>query len=274
MKVLSFNSCIEADINICCGDRKLTQKDEIAIRDADAVILPQGCREDLYRLVRKNCANVFPNYDAFYKHPEKTGQIELFLQHKAPCPQTRIFENLASYHKTDTNMPFSKPFVFKLPWGGEGKNVFLVNTQKDLENVLNIAADWERQDKKGFLLQEYIPTGGRSLRIVVIGNKLIPYWRINKNADSFYTNIAKGAVVEHDSFPKQQEAAVRALKEFCRKTGINLAGFDFLFSINGKNNCIPLFLEINYFFRTKGLGGHDNYIKLLADSIKEWLAAI
>lgn len=273
MKVLSFHSCIEADLNIFCGGRSPTKDDEAAIKAADAVILPQGCKENLYLLARRNCEHVFPNYDAFFKYPEKTGQAALFSEQNVAAPLTEIFHNLAAYKGAAPDGGFSKPFVFKLSWGGEGRNVFLIKSPDDLQNALELAGYWERRGKEGFLFQKYIPTGGRSLRIVVIMNKLVSYWRVGERPDSFYSNISKGATIDSDAFPEQQEAAVRVLQGFCKKTGINLAGFDFLFHAE-EEKPLPLFLEINYFFRTKGLGGHDSYLKLLEKSIREWLDAI
>lgn len=273
MKVLSFHSCIEADLNIFWRDRPPSKDDEAAIKAADAVILPQGCKESLYRVARRNCEHVFPNYDAFFKYPGKTGQATLFLEEKLATPQTRIFSNLAAYKRTAPDNCFSRPFVFKLSWGGEGRNVFLIESPDNLQNALEFAEDWEGRGKEGFLLQEYIPTDGRSLRIVVMGDTLVSYWRVAESPDSFYSNISKGATIDYDAFPEQQKAANRVLQGFCKKTGINLAGFDFLFHAE-EEKPLPLFLEINYFFRTKGLGGHDNYLKLLETSIRKWLDGI
>ncbi len=167
---------------------------------------------------------------------------------------------------------FNYPFVFKFSWGGEGNNVFLIQSPKDLALCLERAREWERQGKKEFLLQEYVPTGGRSLRVVVIGNNFYSYWR--KVADGgFYTNLAKGASIDRDSFPELQEKAVMALRDVCRKTGINLAGFDFLFSTQDPENT-PLFLEINVCFRCRGLGGADSFNRLLVQGIREWLAQL
>ena len=71
--ILSFHPCYEADSNILCAGRDPDEKDLAAIRAADAVILPQGCREALYLLARQNCSYVFPDYDARFQYPGKTG---------------------------------------------------------------------------------------------------------------------------------------------------------------------------------------------------------
>ena len=273
MTILSFHSYIEPDVNVCHSGQVLTCKEMDAVKSAKAVILPQGCSEKLYRLVCRHCSNFFPNYDAYFGYPGKMGQAALFEKHGVSFPKTKIFPNLNAYHKNKTNDCFQYPFVFKLSWGGEGKNVLLVKNEKDLLKALELAQECEGQGREGFLFQEYIPTGGRSLRVAVIGNKFFPYWFVAQNPDSFYSNLSKGGATDFDSFPDQRQAAVSALKKFCQDTGINLAGFDFIFNIDEKY-CSPLFLEINYFFRCRGLGGVDNYQKLLEDGVRNWLKEI
>ncbi len=273
MTILSFHSFVEADANVYHSGKVLASQEIEAIKSAKAVILPQGCNKKLYHLVRSHCANFFPNYDAYFDYPGKVGQAALFKKYGVSIPKTTTFANLKAYHRNKPDQYYNYPFVFKLSLGGEGNNVFLLKSEKDLLKALEHAQEYEEKGREGFLFQEYIPTGGRSLRVVVIGNKFFPYWRVGENLDSFYSNLSKGAVIDHDSYPDQQQAAVSALKKFCRDTGINLAGFDFIFSIDDKD-CAPFFLEINYFFRCRGLGGVDNYQKLLVDGVRDWLKEI
>lgn len=270
MNVLSFHLLIEADQNRIVWGSPPSTEDRKAIQSADAVILPQGCRESLYRAARRHCTHVFPNYDVFFQYPGKTGQDAFFKKMALPHPETKSFHSLSQF--TRTSHSFIYPFVFKFSWGGGGNNVFLIKSAEDLAQCLEKAREWEYQDKKGFLLQEYVPTGGRSLRVVVIGNNFYSYWRQALDG-GFYTNLAKGAFIEHESSPELQEKAVSVLRDVCWKTGINLAGFDFLFSTDEPEN-IPLFLEINVCFRCKGLGGVDTYNRLLEQGIREWLAQI
>jgi len=273
MRVLSFNLIIEANHNICCLGQRPNNDDLAAIKASDAVIMPQGCKKELYLMAHENCENVFPNYDVFYDYQDKIGQYNLFMHHNVAIPKTTVFKNIKFFNGTKLDIDFTKKFVFKFSWGGEGNNVFLIQSENDLHKALELAIEYEKQGKQGFLFQEYIPTGGRSLRIVVIGDQYIPYWRVTENPNDFYSNISKGATIDYYSFPLLCESAITALQGFCKKTGINLAGFDFLFRTD-EENPTALFLEINYSFRTKGLGGYDNYLKLLSKSIRDWLASI
>ena len=62
-------------------------------------------------------------------------------------------------------------------------------------------------------------------------------------------------------------------KDFCKKTGINLAGFDFILRPDAPDNTL-LFLEINYFFGRKGLGGSLHFYDLLTEEIETWLLSL
>lgn len=265
--VLSYHLCIETEQNRIFSGPVPSKEDVEALKGADAVILPQGCRQSLYQAARRYCPRVFPNYDMYFKYPGKTGQHALFEKMQVPHPYTETFQALQDFSGLPAS--FSYPFVFKFPWGGEGANVFLVGSAQELDECLQRASQWEHEGKKGFLLQEYIPSGGRSLRVVVIDKEFYPYWRQVEDG-GFYTNLARGAVIDYEAFPDLQKRAVLALRDFCGRTGINLAGFDFLFS-ETKNRDVPLFLEINYCFRCKGLGGVGKYHQLLEKGIKEWL---
>lgn len=271
MRVLSFHLCVEADENRIFNGTEPTPDDIRAIERADAVILPQGCQERLYRVVCRHCAHVFPDYDACFRYPGKTGQHALFREMRVPHPHTVSYAALADFGVAQ-EPPLPYPFVFKFCWGGEGQFVFLVKDREELNRCLTMAADWERRDRKGFLLQEYIPCGGRSLRVVVIGKYYYSYWRWVEDG-GFYTNLAKGAVIDTAFSPDLQEKAVMSLQDFCTRTRINLAGFDFLFSTRDED-CPPLFLEINYCFRTRGIGGVDSYHRLLDQGIRSWLSGL
>ena len=278
--ILSFHPLYMADLDMLCAGRDPGTTELAAIREAEAVILPQGCRESLYRMAKDNCAHVFPDYDARFAYPEKIGQAKLFQENGVPHPRTVLYEkpvlSAAEYEALLNTPPFDLPFVFKFNWGGEGETVFCLNTRDDVENVLNKAILYEISGQYGFLIQEVIPSKGRSLRVVVIHQSYLSYWRVQDDVHGFYTNLTKGAKIDPVSDPTLQEAAVAATRKFCDQTKINLAGFDFLFSETDLTDGIvnPLFLEINYFFGRKGLGGSEKYYKILQAEIDRWIKQI
>jgi ribosomal protein S6--L-glutamate ligase len=62
------------------------------------------------------------------------------------------------------------------------------------------------------------------------------------------------------------------VQDFCRRSGTNLAGFDLLFDRRDKTR-EPLFLEINYYFGRRGLGGSFHFYQLFGRSAERWLAS-
>ena len=272
--ILSYHPFFEADHNVICAGREPDAEDLAAIRAADAVVLPQGCYKSLYTMARQNCANVFPNFDTRFKYAGKIGQARLFAETNAPHPATVTYRNLDSFYNHPDSFggqtTRSFPLVFKFDWGGEGHHVFLINSADELDRVLQTAADFEKEGRSGFLLQNYIPGGNRSVRVVVVGQTFLSYWRIQNNAESFGSSLAQGAVIDADADPDLQQLAVAAVKAFCNQTGINLAGFDILFAAEPRPT-EPLFLEINYYFGRRGLGGSENLYKLLNTAILNWL---
>lgn len=271
MKVLSFNSYFEGDMNRSCAARKPSEADLSAIKSADAVILPRGCKESLYIMACRNCPNVFPDYDVFYRYPGKTGQIKLFKENRLLYPDSKIFNDCREFFENYSESPFPFPCVFKFAWGGEGRYVYLLKTHEDFLDCMDMAGYWQKKGLKGFLFQEYIPAGGRSLRAVVMGRHIFTYWRAQKDTGQFYTNLAKGAFIDNASDMHLQDKAVKATSVFSKKTGLNLAGLDFLFNTEVADP-EPLFLEINYFFHYTGLGGLDGYRRLLGSAITDWLS--
>ncbi len=276
--ILSFHPCFNGEKNIICAGRRPNIDDIQAIKKATAVILPQGCRPDLYKMARQHCRHVFPNYDARFNHPGKLGQIHLFRTTGAPHPLTMTFTSLSKYlHKwneTALVSHFPYPFVFKFNWGGEGHNVFLIQTAKDLENCLKQAAIFERSGQKGFLIQKYVDGLQRSLRVVIIGEAMYSYWRVQPgSAPLLDLSIASGAHIDYFSDEAIQAEAIALTRTFCDQACINLAGLDLVAASNPSDPKLS-FLEINYYFGRRGLGGSSTFYKLLEKSIQGWIAQL
>jgi ribosomal protein S6--L-glutamate ligase len=268
--IVSFHPMFEADKNIICAGRDPGADDLAAIKSAEAVVLPQGCRQSLYEMARDNCRHVFPDYEIRFNYPGKIGQMRLFQKNGTAHPHAETYASLADFRRQygddSKDIAFELPCVFKFDWGGEGETVYLINSRKDLKKVLQKAADFEKTGQKGFLLQQYVPTEGKTVRVVIIGRTLISYWRIQENTDS-------GAHIDAEFEPERQNIAKVFVKNFCNKTNINLAGFDIIFA-PVKEYIKPLMLEINYFFGRRGLGGSDAFYEILKPEIQNWIARV
>ncbi len=270
--ILSFHPIIEADRNIICAGRAPDRNDRAAIQAAAAVILPQGCSEALYRMARANCEHVFPNLDARFDFPGKMGQIRLFRSLGVAHPFTRLFSSVAEFESLKAETAF--PVVIKWDWGGEGDTVFKVEHPDTLTRVLERTRACERSGQFGFLVQAFIPSDGKALRMTRIGRRRIDYWRVQKDPRCFGSALAQGAQIDYEIPEDLRSAAGAAVATVVAETGLQLAGFDFIFErdalLNGRIE--PLMLEINYFFGRRGLGGSERYYAMLTAEVDAWLA--
>jgi ribosomal protein S6--L-glutamate ligase len=121
-----------------------------------------------------------------------------------------------------------------------------------------------------------VPHANRTLRVVVIGQTVISYWRIQDKTDIFGTSLSSGARIDHEVDPLIRDHAESLTRQFCRKTHINLAGLDFIINASDLTRDDPqaLMLEINYYFGRTGLGGSIPFYGLLQAEIDNWLASL
>jgi ribosomal protein S6--L-glutamate ligase len=272
--ILSFHPVYEGDQNRLCAGRDPDAADVAAMQQAAVVILPQGCRRTLYQTARRCCDRVFPDYTARFAYPGKAGQARLFQETGVRHPRSWIYADTGVFFRRHPSgaAPLAPPAVFKLNWGGEGKGVFPICQGDDLKRTLARLRAYERTGQRGFILQEWIPAGGRSLRVVVAGRRLFSYWRVMPSENAYRASLSDGGMIDRTSDRHLVAAAEAATRDFCRQTGINLAGFDFLFSRDPRADPEkPFFLEINYFFGRRGFSGSASYYRWLARAIDHWL---
>ena len=267
--ILSFHPIYTADKNIICAGRPPCHSDLEAIRQADAVILPQGCSRALFEMAREYCHHVFPDYSVRFAYPGKMGQNRLFKRWSAPHPPTEMYSSVRRFRSIGTYLPF--PLVIKLNWGGEGNTTFPAENPASLKRILDHIAAYEHSGPRGFIVQQRIPCHNRSLRVVMIGRRVESYWRVQPRRDRFGTALSVGALINHDAAPQLQEAGRTAAKHLAARAGLQLAGLDYIFDARNPDMAEPLILEINYFFGRKGIGGSDRFYHLLVQQINAWL---
>ncbi len=277
--LLSFHPIIEGDVHRLCAGRDPGPEDLVAMRAATTIVLPQGCRETLYRAARKACPRVFPNYDARFAYPGKTGQVRLFREKGVTHPASLLFADMQDFKRRyplPDRLPIAPPLVVKRDWGGEGQGVYPAPDKRALQHALQRLEATASEHQSGFLIQRFIPTRPRVLRVVVVGRRLRTYWRVMAStADPFAkAGLALGGRLDYNSDPHLMRAAESAVEQLCRATGINLAAFDLLFTRDADiaPPDQPIFLEINYFFGRQGLGGSEALYSLLHEAIRDWQA--
>ena len=244
------------------------------ISRATAIILPQTVDREFYCFCRRLCPHVFPNYDVRFQWEGKMGDTLAFWAYSIKHPQTLVFPKvetlLGDHSQMDHPIPELPPypFVLKGAHGGEGKQVWLIEGPNDLAKRLQTLRQLELHGCSGFVIQEYFADLERDLRVVVVGDQVFSYWR---SGTGFFHNIARGGVIDEVSDPDLQERGRERVKQFCRQSRVNLAAFDLVF-VPGESD--PYFLEINYTFGRKGLGGSEIFYDLLRAAVDRWLAVL
>ena len=276
--IASLHPCITKDLNILCAGRSLTQREKNRLKKARAIIVPQGVTAEVYRDCRRLVPHVFPNYDLRFPGEGKVGDNLLFEYFQVPHPKTLIFQDRKSLWENFPDLEIlptllsGYPLILKANSGGEGAFVFLIHSQQELIDKLEVIPKGPIPSE-GFILQERIDHGGKDLRVVVLFDTLYAYWRIQPNPDIFLTNQSQGGRIEFDGDIILKDRAVQAVKGFCESSGINLAALDIIFDRKDKSS-IPLFLEINYYFGRRGLGGSMRFYEMFEQAADRWLATI
>lgn len=272
--ILSFHPRIKADVNLRLPFKVLFPEQEAElIGAARAVVVTQSIKAHQYDYCTRSCSHVFPDYRFRFGFEGKYGNVKLFRRFDAPHPGTTCYDSVEDFklrhaQNKEPLVPF--PFVLKGDRGGGGWAVFMANNAEELENCLEILGNTRLHPTKRFICQAFIPHGGRDLRVVVIGQICKAYWRVQHDPDEFRNNVGRGAVIDHDLDPELREKGVNCVKDFCRKTGINLAAFDVLFD-RRRVEPQPLLSEINFLFGRRGLGGSSNFYALLSRAVKGWI---
>lgn len=272
--ILSFHPCFDADVQIILADRALDASHVKAIKQAKAIILPQAASPHLYKMCVGSRALVFPDYRARVDYPGKMGQHRLFETHHLPAPPTLSWPRVALFEAACPSLddvPHPIPFLIKQDRRHEGEGVFLIESQTGLSEALDRLRMEERSGVGGFVSQAYVPCQGTALRAVIMGGQINTYWKRPKG-ETVVTTISRGARIDHTWRPELQQKAETQARILSRKTGINVAAVDFVFPLDAQDPD-PLFLEINYYFGRRGLGGSRTYYGLMHAAVRDWLDA-
>jgi ribosomal protein S6--L-glutamate ligase len=240
--------------------------DEAAARliaGAAGVLMPKYCPPGRYRDVTRLARSHFPHLAPRYAYRGKARQIRLFRRLGVPHPHTVVYPSAAAAAGAGGTgpPPLPFPFVLKGDTGGGGSAVFPVASRAD---YLRHLAGLPREEP--VLIQEWIDNAGRDLRVVLMGSRVVSYFRVG--GDSFYNNVSKGARIDYDLLPGRQAEGRNLALDLGRRTGIDLAAFDVMFPSAGGP---PLVVEINFLFGRKGLGGLRGYERMFREAVQEWM---
>lgn len=236
-------------------------------RDAKSfkgAVVPQAVRSWQYWLLRQAGLLVFPNYDFRFGLEGKAGNARLFKRFGLPHPKSWAFAR-GDHVRECRDLEF--PLVLKAERGGGGQGVFLARDRRELDGALKSIEKYNGNSSGPVVAQEYLDSRGRDMRVVVIGSAIDAYWRRQDKKGEFRNNLARGARIDREGEPHLLKIGRDAVRQAAAQTGINLAGFDLLFP---RGSDEPVFLEINYFFGRKGLGGSIPFFETLERAVSRW----
>ena len=271
--ILSFHPCFLGDTLVILGDGTLDSHDLRHIDAAEVIILPQYCTSELYRACKSSSAQIFPNYDARFEYPGKMGQSLLFKKHKYPRPDTLRWASVKAFKEAYAgkgDLPHGIPFLIKGDQAHEAEGIYTITDRRALDRSLDHLGRLEELGSSGFISQELIRAEGNVLRAVIVGSRTITYWKRARETGQMITTISRGAEIDRTWKPELQTKGKIEAERLVATTRINLAAIDFIFDF-GSPDPQPLFLEINYIFGRRGLGGSMQFYRLLTQAVQEWL---
>ena len=189
--------------------------------------------------INKLADRQYNNIDGLNTYINKYNQVktlssEAYIIPKYICaPLTLEYERIVS--------ALGSPFVLKGLESSEGKEVFLIESEKDYLKIKN-----ENKDYQEWLFEEYIKSSfGRDMRFYSV--KGVPVACMErKSKGDFRANVALGAGVREI---EATEYMKKAAKDIYEKTGLDFLGIDLLYGETEK----PYFCEINVMAGMSGI---------------------
>lgn len=260
---VSFNPEIKLEENVSLFSPLHDPSLHRLLKAATGVLLPGYVAPWRYRCITRMAQNWFPRLESQFACGGKSTQIHLFRRLQVRHPETLLFKNPTHLlgHFNHWDSPWGYPLVLKGDTGGGGNRVHPIYAATQLRHY---AARLPAHQP--VLLQRWVDHQGRDLRVVVYGDRLVSYFRIGNGP--FYNNVCRGGRIDHALLPEQQAAGIQAVRDLCRQAQIDIAGFDLMFPDQGT----PVFIEINYHFGRKGLGGTPGHRQYVRRAVQEWQA--
>lgn len=219
---------------------------DILIGDSKAILI-RGERRELPDFVLPRMgANT--NYIglSIIRHFEKMGILVINSSNSIDISRDKFYTLLTL---SDSNLPIPKtillkhpvkvdlitneikyPIILKTLSGMQGKGVFLANDKREFNNYIDILE--ETAPSANMIIQEFIKSSyGTDLRVFVIGGVVAGCMKRTGSEGNFKANITGGGTGE--KFDLDENAKMIAL-EATRIIGLDIAGVDLLFDINGQ----------------------------------------
>ncbi|MFH1060952.1 MAG: hypothetical protein V1797_19995, partial [Pseudomonadota bacterium] len=274
--VLSYHPGLAAQRNLLLvSQRPLDRRDFMAVAGAAAVLLPAVCRPDLFLLVASLGKPHFPRPAVHLALDGKVGNHWLFTRLGLPQPRTLVFPDIPAAAAAWRAGAVAKagihpPLVAKGAGGGQGQNVFLVNSPGELAGLAGRLETNCFLGPPGMVLQERVNLPGRDARVACVGDEVDAFWRLAPAGEEFFTSLSRGGRVDRVGWPEQMAPAVALARRFQALAGVDVAGVDVL----APTDAPPLILEANFYFGPNAHGGSAGVRAMFLKAARAWLARL
>ena len=178
---------------------------------------------------------------------DKLYTQQVLGQSSLPVPKTLLVKHPIDIDFVESNIGY--PAIIKTLSGSFGAGVFLVETRKQLTQLLKMAEI--TKPSYNIIIQEFIKDShGKDLRVLVVNSKVVGCMMRQSTDDDFRANITRGG----EGIPYQIDDDIEWLGgESARLLNLDIAGVDLLFDDKGYRIC-----EVN---SSPGFEGMDKYCK-------------
>ncbi len=165
-------------------------------------------------------------------------------------------------------LDFSFPFLIKSEHSCSAKGIFLIRNQVDLDKVINNPEFISVNES--IIVQELINMR-KDLRVIIVGGEVVSfYWRINTSKDWKPTSTNFGSIVDFENFPDKWKDHI--LKTFS-DLNISTGAFDIAWA-NDDLSSKPIYLEVSPVYqpnpKLKSTFKHYSYYKKNFSLFNSW----
>ena len=162
---------------------------------------------------------------------DKLLSSQLLTRENLPIPKTLLVNGDVDTDLIETEIGF--PCVVKATSGSKGKTVYLCETRKIFEGLMELLSSIAL--KKTLIIQEFVDGNpGTDLRVWVIGGKTVCAMKRTGADGDFRANISAGGTGENFEITEEIDYLAR---ETARTLGLQIAGVDLLFDKDGYKIC-------------------------------------
>lgn len=133
------------------------------------------------------------------------------------------------------------PLIAKSNYGSMGSSVMILDSKRTAISTIQSLI----KNKADFIIQEFISGGGKDIRIVVVGGKVVASYERSAEKGEWRSNISMGAsAVPIEITPEEEIMALKAASA----VGLEVCGVDIMRNEQG----VPYLIEVNSNFGFKG----------------------